>query len=145
MQLALSAWEDLEPDMQTPLGTWLKEHAPQAKAVSIPDGEVRLSDVSNFFDANTVYFGKKPPVSHVCASRVEAELIAAIARTGLRGPVSIPSKEQDCESLLASLETRLTNAASRFQELAQQYAGSDKTREQLVELLQRWFAQGKPA
>lgn len=144
-QLALSAWEELDDDFQRPVGAWLKQRVKAAKTVSLPDGDVRLPEAGNFFDATTVYFGKKPPVSHVCASRAEAELVAAIALTGLRGPVSIPFDERESAKVLAEFEGRLADASKRFEELAQQYAGSDKAREQLVELLNRWFVQGKPS
>ena len=44
------------------------------------------------FEATTLYFGKNPAVSMVCDSRAEAELLAAIAETGYRGPISIRRK-----------------------------------------------------
>jgi hypothetical protein len=143
--LALSAWEEVESDLQVPIGSWLKQNVTGAKTISIPEGDVRLPEATNFFDATTVYFGKRPPVSHVCASRVEAELIEAIARTGLRGPVSVPSNERDSAKVLAEFQARIAAASKKFEELAQQYAGSDKAREQLVDLLNRWFVQGGPS
>jgi hypothetical protein len=79
LNLALSAWDELDLDFQKPLGAWLEERADGAKVVSLPDGDVRLPEATNFFDATTVYFGKSPPVSHVCSTRTEAELITAIA------------------------------------------------------------------
>ncbi len=144
MNLALSAWDELDSELQKPLSKWLEERADGAKIISLPDGEVRLPEATNFFDATTVYFGKNPPISHVCSTRIEAELIADIARTGLRGPVSVPMNPRACEQVSAQLRKRLDEASSRFEELAQQYAGSDKLREQLVDLLQRWFIEGKP-
>ena len=144
LNLALSAWDELDSEFQKPLGAWLEERADGAKIVSLPDGEVRLPEATNFFDASTIYFGKNPPIGHVCPTRTEAELIAAIARTGLRGPVSVPRSEDDCEHLLEEFQARMDEASAKFEELAQQYAGSDKLREQLVDILQRWFIQGKP-
>jgi hypothetical protein len=143
LNLALSAWEELDSDLQTPLGAWLKERVEGAKIVSLPDGEVRLPEATNFFDATTVYFGKSPAISHVCATRTEADLIAAIARTGLRGPVSIPRTENDSQQLLEVLQVRMEQASTKFEELAQQYAGSDRLREQLTDVLRRWFVHGK--
>lgn len=144
MQLALNAWSELDGDLQVPLGEWLRGRVNGAKSVNIPDGEVRLPEVTNLFDANTVYVGKKPPMSLICSSRVEAELIAAIARAGVRGPVSIPIGERDAASLLSDLNKRLNDTSTKFEELAQQYAGTDKVREQLIDLLRRWSVEGQP-
>jgi hypothetical protein len=144
LQLALSAWDELDADLQKPLAVWLEEQTHQAKTVELPDGEVRLPDATNFFEATTLYFGKKPPVSHICANRAEAELLFSIADTGLRGPVSIPNTESECQQLSQSLADRLAEATTKWDELAQQYAGTEKLREQITDILYRWFIQGKP-
>ncbi|HEX8069902.1 MAG TPA: N-6 DNA methylase [Pyrinomonadaceae bacterium] len=144
LQLALSAWDELEPDWQKPLAQWLEEQADGAKVVSLPDGDVRLPEAHNFLDAATIYFGKQPPVAHVCDSRSEAELLAAIAQAGLRGPVSIPRTEKECARLAQSLEARLTEGKGKLEEIAKQYAGAEKLREQVLTILTRWFLQGKP-
>ena len=94
-ELAHDAWSHLDPEFQKPLSTWLDDQAERAKTVELPEGEVRLPRAENWFEATTVYFGKKPAVSHVCASRPEAELLAVIAREGLRGPVSVPQRNKD--------------------------------------------------
>ena len=143
MKLARGAWDSLEPEWRTPLSDWLEQQAGKAKIVSLPDGEVRLSSESNFFDANTVYFGKKPAVSHVCSSRAEAELVAAIALEGLRGPVSLPSTEKECLKLGEMLRERLSEAHARFEEIADQTAGSDRLRAQVANQLHRWFVHGR--
>jgi hypothetical protein len=145
MELALDAWNHLDPEFQKPLSNWLDDQTRNAKTVELPEGEVRLPRAENWFEATTVYFGKKPAVSHVCASRPEAELLAAIAHEGLRGPVSVPTTAEGCHTLYQSLESRLSNARARFEELAQERAGSEKLREQVTELLHRWFIHGRPA
>jgi hypothetical protein len=144
MELALDAWNHLDADFQKPLSAWLDEQTGKAKTVELPEGEVRLPAAENWFEATTIYFGKKPAISHVCASRAEAELLAAIAREGLRGRVSIPATENKCHALSRDLERRLTTARARFEEMAQERAGSEKLREQVVELLHRWFIHGNP-
>lgn len=143
LNLAFTAWEELEPEWRKPLADWLEEQSGHAKIVEIPDGEVRLPDAVNFFEATTVYFGKKPAVSHVCASRDEAELVTSIAQAGLRGPVSIPTTEHECRRVVSLLERRLAESNARLDELAQQYAGTDKLREQVADILKRWFIHGK--
>jgi hypothetical protein len=72
------------------------------KIVEIPEGEVRLPAAENMFEATTIYFGKNPAVSLVCDSRAEAELLAAIAREGVSGPISIPTTEEAASSTNAS-------------------------------------------
>lgn len=143
LDLAFDAWQQLEPEWQQPLSEWLGENAPHAKIVSFPEGAVRLPVAGNFFEATTIYFGQKPAASYVCASRAEAELVYAITMQGLRGPVSIPTTENDCVRLAAALENRLADARSRFEELAAARAGTDELRERVVDLLHKWFVNGK--
>ena len=145
MELAIDAWEHLEPEWQKPLPVWLEENAFAAKTVELPEGEVRLSAAGNFFEANTLFFGKKPTHAHECASRAEAELLYQIAHEGLRGPVSIPSGEVQARKLLSELEHRLTEGRRKMIALAEERAGTEKLREQVVETLYRWFIQGKAA
>jgi hypothetical protein len=109
----------------------------------IPDGELRLPEATNFFEANTMYFGKKPAVSIVCDSRAEAELVCAIARAGLHIEVVIPNSESACRKLSHQLESRMNEGVAKLEELAQQYAGTDKVREQVAAILKQWFIVGK--
>jgi hypothetical protein len=144
LELAIDAWNELEPEWQKPLAAWLEEQTGKAKTVNLPDGDVRLPDAGNFFEATTIYFGKKPAISHVCASRSEAEFLFTVARAGLRGPVSLPTNEKQCEELIKLIEARLVIGQEKLEHLAQQRAGTDKLREQIIETLYRWFIQGKP-
>lgn len=145
LELAIDAWEHLEPEWQKPLPVWLEENAFAAKTVELPEGEVRLPAAGNFFEANTLFFGKKPTHAHECASRAEAELLYQIAHEGLRGPVSIPSGEAQARKLLSELEHRLAEGRRKMIALAEERAGTEKLREQVVETLYRWFIQGKVA
>ncbi len=144
LELAFDAWEYLDPEWRKPLPVWLKENAIAAKTVELPEGEVRISAAENFLEADTLFFGKKPGRAHECASRVEAELLFKIANEGLRGPVSIPSGESQAQKLLAELEYRIAEGRRKLMSLAEERAGSDKLREQVVESLYRWFIHGKP-
>jgi hypothetical protein len=142
--LASSAWNELEPEWQKPLGDWIGERFGKGKVLDLPDGDVRLPDPTHFFEANTVYFGKKPAVSLLCESRPEAELVAAIARAGLRGRIDLPRTEKECLSLAQQLESRIEIGMQKIEELAGQYAGTDKIREQVAAILKQWFVVGKP-
>lgn len=145
MELALDAWNELDPPLKTPLSEWLDEQTGGAKTVELPEGEVRLPSPDHFFEATTLFFGKNSGLSCVCASRAEAELLALIAGEGLRGPVSIPVTEKECVALSRTLSDRLAAARTRFAELAEERAGTDKLRAQVVDQLNRWFVHGRPA
>jgi hypothetical protein len=114
------------------------------KTVEIPEGEVRLPAAENMFEATTIYFGKNPAVSLVCDSRAEAELLAAIAREGVHGPISIPTTEEGCRILYERLQDRLARGRARIEALARERAGSERMRAQIVEILYRWFIHGAP-
>jgi len=114
------------------------------KKVEIPEGDVRLPAAEHMFEATTLYFGKNPAVSLVCDSRAEAELLAAIAETGYRGPISTPSTEEGCRIFHKKLQDRLTRARAQFEQLARERAGSERMRAQIVEILWRWFIHGRP-
>jgi hypothetical protein len=145
LELALDAWDHLETEWRKPLPVWLEENVHAAKTVELPEGEVRLSQSGNFFEANTLFFGKKPGRAHECATRAEAELLYRIAHDGLRGPVSIPSGEAQARKLLGELEYRLAEGRRKLMTLAAERAGTEKLREQVVQTLYRWFIHGKEA
>lgn len=145
LELALDAWDHLEPEWQKPLPQWLQENAFAAKTVELPEGEVRLPAPENFLEANTLFLGKKPGRAHECASRPEAELLYQIAYEGVRGPVSIPRGEAQARKLLNEMEHRLVEGRRKMIALAEERAGTDKLREQVVETLYRWFIHGKSA
>jgi hypothetical protein len=115
------------------------------KKVEIPEGDIRLPAAENMFESTTIYFGRNPAVSLVCDSRAEAELLVAIAETGYRGPISIPTTEEGCRNLHRKLLDRLARARARFEELARERAGSERLQAQIVEILWRWFIHGGPA
>lgn len=143
LDLALDAWNELEPEWQRPLRDWLAEQSSHGKNVVLPEGPVRLPEAAHFFEATTLYFGRNPAVSHVCASREEAELLYAIADTGLRGSLTIPQKEKDSARLAALLQSRLVNARAKFEDVAAQRAGTDRLREEVSSLLYNWFILGR--
>ena len=96
------------------------------------------------FESTTLFFGKNPAEILVCSSRAEAELLAAIARTGLRGSVPVPDTEEKCGKLLPEFEAHLTRARKRFAELAAERAGTEKMRQGIEALLWHWFIHGWP-
>ncbi|MGH9752896.1 MAG: hypothetical protein ACREA2_08925, partial [Blastocatellia bacterium] len=127
-----------------PLSEWLAAQNGQTKSLELPEGEPELPDAGNFFEATTVYFGKKGKAHLVCASRAEAELLFVVAQAGLRGNIFLPTAEKECQRALQTLNSRLEKGQARLAELAEARAGTDKLREQVLELLRRWFIHGKP-
>src|SRR5208283_4514206 len=117
---------------------WRTKMGNPKKKVEIPEGDIRLPAAENMFESTTIYFGKNPAVSLVCDSRAEAELLATIAETGYRGPISIPTTEEGCRILHQKLLDRLARGRARIEELARERAGSDRMREQIIEILYRW-------
>jgi Eco57I restriction-modification methylase len=144
LELALDAWTHLNIELQKPLPKWLEENSSAAKTVELPDGDVRLPARENLFEATTLFLGKKPGHAHVCVSRAEAELLYQVAREGVRGPVSIPAGERECKALSHQLENRLAEGRRAVMRLAEERAGTEKLREQVLETLYRWFIHGKP-
>ncbi|MBI1762776.1 MAG: hypothetical protein HYR56_15180 [Acidobacteria bacterium] len=144
-QLAQDAWTELEAHWQQPLHEWLVAQSRSAKARELPEGDAQLPDAANFFEATTLYFGKKGKAHLVCDTRAEAELLFAIAQVGLRGEIVVPASEKDCQRLLTELKARLEKGQTRLEELAEVRAGTQKLRKQVLDVLRRWFIQGKPS
>jgi hypothetical protein len=57
--------------------------------------------------------------------------------------VALPAATEPAVKLLARLNERLTAAQKRFRELAESRTGDDRAREQLMEVLLRWFVLGR--
>jgi hypothetical protein len=143
LDLAADAWTELEDDLKKPLSVWLGLQRVRSKTVFIPDGTVRLPDEGHFFEASTVFFGSKPAVSVNCDSREQAELLSAVANAGIRGDALIPPQPDDCREVQADLRRRLLKTREKVTTLAESRAGSDKIKEQIVEIMLRWAAAGK--
>src|ERR1035441_3675132 len=104
VDLAKGAWSELDPVWKQPLAEWIEQESGAARIVEVPEGRVRIAAEHDMFEPNTVFFGSKPPAAHECSSRAEAELLYAVAEAGLRGPVSLPDKEIDCQRVLRHLK-----------------------------------------
>lgn len=141
--LAMGAWEEIETHLKTPLGIWLENEITDAKTIELPEGEVRLPERSNMFEATTIYFGNTKPVNLVLDNRAEAELLEKIAVAGLRGKITIPKTEKETQNLLSKFENRLTEAEEVFTNASQQYASDEKLQGQVKNIMLNWFIHGK--
>lgn len=141
--LAMGAWEEIESHLKTSLDEWLENEVSDAKVIELPEGEVRLPERSNMFEATTLYFGDRKQIDLVLDNRAEAELLEKIASNGLRGNVMIPKTEKDTQNLLLKLESRLAEADDVFTKSAEQYASDEKLQGQVKNLMHKWFIYGK--
>jgi len=141
--LAADIWDAAELEDATPLTEWVGKRPESDSLASIPeDRPARLSD-NPMFAPDTIYFGKKNGSRMDCASRGQAELVVRLANLGIGGEVKLPAKLDSCFKLLALVEDRLGKARARFQELAESRTGDDRIRQQLMEVLERWFVLGR--
>jgi len=143
--LAADIWDAAELEDATPLGEWAGQYRDSNVLVDIPEERPAVLSPSPMFDPDTVYFGKSRK-SHVdCPSHAQAELIVRLANLGVSGRVKLPTDTGPCFKLLDRLNVRLEKVLARFRELAESRTSDERVREQLAEVLQRWFVSGREA
>jgi len=144
--LAQDLWDAAELHDLAPITEWLAKQPELSAAVDIPEPRpASLYAAPNMFDNETVYFGRDRKTHMICQSREEAELVKLLADLGVSGLVNIPRSVAGCQRVLVAVEERLAAARARFEELAATRTGMEKLREDIVDLLVRWFIHGRPA
>ncbi len=143
--LAADIWDAAGLEDATPLGEWVGQYRESNVLVDIPEDRPAVLSPSPMFDPDTVYFGKsrKSPVD--CPSHAQAELIVRLANLGVSGKVKLPADTGPCFKLLDRVNVRMDKALARFRELAESRTSDERVREQLADVLQRWFVQGREA
>jgi hypothetical protein len=143
--LAADIWDAAGLEDAAPLGEWVGQYRESSIMVDIPEDRPAVLSPSPMFDPDTVYFGKsrKSPVD--CPSHAQAELIVRLANLGVSGKVKLPTDTGPCFKLLDRVNVRLEKALARFRELAESRTSDERVREQLAEVLQRWFVLGREA
>jgi hypothetical protein len=68
-----------------------------------------------------------------------------LANLGVSGKVKLPADTGPCFKLLDRINVRMDKALTRFRELAESRTSDERIREQLAEVLQRWFVQEREA
>lgn len=143
--LAADIWDAAELEDATPLGEWVGQYRESNGLVDIPEERPAVLSPSPMFDPDTVYFGKSRK-SHVdCPSHAQAEVIVRLADLGVSGRVKLPADTGPCFKLLDRLNVRMDKALGQFRELAASRTSDERVREQLIEVLQRWFILGREA
>ncbi len=141
--LAADIWDAAELEDAAPLAEWIGQRPESDAAFIVPeDRPARLSD-NPMFAPNAVYFGKKNQSHMECASRGQAELVVRLANLGIAGEIKLPAGLEPCFKLLSLVETRLEKAASLFRALAESRTSDERVRDQLMEVLARWFVLGR--
>ena len=141
--LAADIWDAAALEDATPLAEWVGQRPESDSCASIP--EERPIHLSNdvMFAPNTVYFGKERKTFVDCPSRGQAELVARLAQLGVCGEVKMPRDHDACCKLADRVDARLEKARARFRELAESRTSDERVREQLMEVLERWFVLGR--
>ena len=143
--LAADIWDAAEIEDATPLAQWVGQYRESNVLVDIPEDRPAVLSPSPMFDPDTVYFGKSRK-SHVdCLCHAQADLIVRIANLGVGGSVKLPAETGPCFKLLDRVNVRMDKALARFRELAESRTSDERVREQLAEVLQRWFVLGREA
>jgi methylase of polypeptide subunit release factors len=141
--LAADIWDAAELEDATPLVEWLGGQPESDSMAIIPEERPAALTADVMFSPNTVFFGKKRKTFIDCQSRGQAELVERLADLGVSGEVRLPAELGTCLKLLDRMNRRIAAAAARLDELAKSRTGDERIREQLMEVLQRWFVLGR--
>jgi hypothetical protein len=141
--LAADIWDAAELEDATPLAEWVSQRPESNSLVIIPEERPAVLSPSPMFDPNTVYFGKRRNAHVDCLSRGQAELVQRLANLGVVEEVKLPVELDTCFKLLDRVNVRLDKAIARLRELAESRTGDERIRQQLMEVLERWFVLGR--
>ena len=141
--MAADLWDTVELNDSLSLVQWLTE-CPQADVwVDVPEERPVILLDNPLFPDHTVYFGRSRKEQVHCRSRSQADLVLQLANLGVSGRLKIPGGTESAIDLLGLLETRLDQAKTAFSELVENRTGDSKIREQLLDVLQLWFVNGR--
>ncbi len=149
-ELAADLWDSLQEDERQPLAAWMANQVSAGLPVSIPEGEARLPDASDFLDANTVFFrargAEKSAFSPLqLPSRPHAELAFLASQQGIHGQLALPKTEDAARELFNGAMARLIALRAKADELARSRTSDERTAMDLARLLVHWMLNGKPA
>jgi hypothetical protein len=141
--LAADIWDAAELEDATPLPEWVGQQTESDSLVVILEEQPAVLSQDVMFSPNTVYFGKgqKSHIDYV--SRGQAELVVHLANLGVHGQVRLPADRGPCLKVLKRVDRRVERARARFKELAESRTGDERVRDQLMEVLERWFVVGR--
>ena len=141
--LAADIWDAAELEDATPLAEWVAQWPESKMLVDIPEERPAVLSPSPMFDPNTVYFGKARKTHVDCPSRGQAELVVRLANLGVSGQAKLPAELGPCLKLLDRMNVRIDKVMARFTGLAESRTGDERVRQELAEVLERWFVLGR--
>jgi hypothetical protein len=143
--LAADIWDAAQFEDAAPVTEWIakRPEARNAVEVDIPAERPATLDTKAIFDTTTVYFGETGQSFVECPNAAQAELVQRLAELSMAGKVGLPSGADSCVKLLARLNERMADAEKRFRTSTESRTGDERIREQLMEVLLRWFVLGR--
>jgi hypothetical protein len=141
--LAADIWDAAELEDATPLAEWVGKRPESDVLASIPEERPAVLLDNPLFPDHSVYFGKARTARLACQSRGQAELAVRLANMGVSGDVKMPAELAPAMKLLDRVNVRMGKATARFKELAESRTGDERVRQQLMEVLERWFVVGR--
>jgi hypothetical protein len=141
--LAADIWDAAELEDAAPLAQWIAARPESVSKRTIPEERPAELLDNPLFPDHGVYFGRGKRNRLSCQSRGQAELVLRLAELGVSGDVKMPGELAPAMQLLDRANARLDKATARFRELAESRTGDERVREQLMDVLQRWFVLGR--
>lgn len=141
--LAADVWDAVELEDATPLAEWIRQCPGLNSPVYIAEERPAIPSINPLFFPNRVYFGKARKTHMDYRSREQAKLVVRLANLGISGNVKLPEQPKECADLFKEVDKRINQAQSLFYELVTSRTSDNSTKEQLTELLLRWFVLGR--
>jgi methylase of polypeptide subunit release factors len=148
-ELATDLWDSLHEEDKLSLAAWLTKQVAHGVPVSIPEGEARLPDASDFLEASTVFFrlpgaDKSPFKPLQLQSRPHAELVHFASQHGIHGNFALPKTQNAARELFTNATARFKKLTGKADELARSRTSDERKAIDLSRLLLHWMIHGKP-
>jgi hypothetical protein len=141
--LALDIWDAALLEDRTPLKEWLVKQPESTSEINIPEEKPAFLPDNPLFELNTVSFGKGGSVKVEYRSREQADLAFCLANLGISGRIPAPFQKKACQIVLSRIGDRVQKATAEFRKLAESRTTDERIQSQIVEVLERWYLQGK--
>ena len=146
--LAKDIWDALNESEKLLTIDWLRENIESGEVYEMSDKQVHLTDVSDMFDATTVFFSYREKNSTQTIrvdtpSRVHAEFIAELATDGIHNTIILPDDQDTLKKIFMEYQDRKATLGDRFLELARSRTSDENKVNDILRLLFHWLAQGK--
>ena len=141
--LAADIWDAAELEDATPLAEWMGQQPESDALVSIPEERPVSAQRRRHVLAEHRVLRQEAQTYVDCPSRGQAELVERLANLGVTGEVKLPAELAPCFKLLDRMNRRVEKAIARFDELAKSRTGDERIQQQLMDVLKRWYVEGR--